>query len=153
MILSGRFTPEDCYNFLQQDKATDFIDRQKIVEFGESDQAKIHTIRAGSHWKKDDVFSPRVWSGKPYFSPQIIFAPELIITKTEKLGTTMYGDEVRFWKPYEGTDWAHRPDMKQTLSRSEAESVAQNDGLLVDDFKAWFNFALPYSKKTATLIG
>ena len=33
---------------------------------------KCHTIRAGHRFKPGDWFSPRVWSGKPYNSKQII---------------------------------------------------------------------------------
>jgi hypothetical protein len=32
---------------------------------------KLHTIRAGNRWKPGDVFSPRVWSGRPYASKQL----------------------------------------------------------------------------------
>lgn len=42
---------------------------------------KHHTIRAGNRWKVGDTFSPRVWSGKPYNSPQIIIAPDIEIVK------------------------------------------------------------------------
>src|SRR5690606_32324000 len=42
---------------------------------------KHHTIRAGHRWKAGDWFSPRVWSGKPYNSKQIQFAPDIQIKK------------------------------------------------------------------------
>ena len=38
---------------------------------------KGHTLRAGRRWKAGDKFSPRVWSGKPYASKQIIIAPDI----------------------------------------------------------------------------
>ena len=34
---------------------------------------KIHTIRAGNRFKSGELFSPRIWFGKPYNSPQLIF--------------------------------------------------------------------------------
>src|SRR3989304_2910881 len=43
--------------------------------------AKYHTIRAGNRWKVGDMFSPRVWSGKPYNSKQIIIAPDIEVMK------------------------------------------------------------------------
>ena len=42
---------------------------------------KGHTIRAGNRWKVGDKFSPRVWSGKPYASKQIIIAPDIEVKK------------------------------------------------------------------------
>src|SRR5690242_11147919 len=40
---------------------------------------KYHTIRGGHRWKVGDSFSPRIWSGKPYASKQIIIAPDIQI--------------------------------------------------------------------------
>lgn len=40
---------------------------------------KVHTIRVGNRWKVGDKFSPRVWSGLPYRSKQIEFAPTIEI--------------------------------------------------------------------------
>jgi hypothetical protein len=42
---------------------------------------KHHTIRAGHRFKAGDWFSPRVWSGKPYNSKQIQFAPDIQVKK------------------------------------------------------------------------
>jgi len=42
---------------------------------------KRHTIRSGNRWKVGDKFSPRVWSGKPYQSKQIIIAPDIEVKK------------------------------------------------------------------------
>lgn len=43
---------------------------------------KGHTIRAGHRFKAGDVFSPRIWSGKPYGSYQISIAPDVEVKKT-----------------------------------------------------------------------
>src|SRR6188768_2992687 len=42
---------------------------------------KHHTIRGGNRFKAGDWFSPRVWSGKPYNSKQIIIAPDIQVKK------------------------------------------------------------------------
>lgn len=42
---------------------------------------KLHTIRSGNRRNVGDKFYPVVWSGKPYNSPQIIFATETEIKK------------------------------------------------------------------------
>ena len=47
---------------------TEFFDSLKDVN-----SMKIHTIRSGFRFKSGELFSPRVWSGLPYRSPQIIF--------------------------------------------------------------------------------
>lgn len=139
LLLTCKMFPEDCEAFLTHERCKGMFDLKKVNEFMFANTPKIHTIRAGSRWKKDDQFSPRVWSGKPYYSPQITFAPPLTVLKTEIIGTVMYGDEVRFWEPYKGSDWNHRPNMKQEHSLLETEAIAKNDGLSVDDFRAWFS--------------
>lgn len=44
-------------------------------------EVKGHTIRSGNRWKEGQYFSPRIWSEKPYMSPQIIIAPDTKILK------------------------------------------------------------------------
>ena len=57
------------------------MDYPKGLEINESIlEMKNHTIRAGERWKKGEYFSPRVWSGKPYNTPQIILAKDTLIT-------------------------------------------------------------------------
>jgi len=46
---------------------------------------KHHTIRAGNRWKAGDKFSPRIWSGKPYQSKQIIIGPDIEVKRTWKI--------------------------------------------------------------------
>ena len=54
------------------------MDYPKGLEINESIlEMKNHTIRAGERWKKGEYFSPRVWSGKPYNTPQIILAKDI----------------------------------------------------------------------------
>ena len=56
---------------------------------------KHHTIRAGNRWKVGDKFSPRVWSGKPYNSKQIIIAPDIEIKKVWEFEINENG----YWMP------------------------------------------------------
>jgi hypothetical protein len=89
---------------------------------------KHHTIRAGNRWKVGDKFSPRVWSGKPYNSKQIIIAPDIEIKKVWDV-LIMNGPD---WfevmingKDYLNDGWS-------------LFLLAQNDGLRLDDMMNWF---------------
>lgn len=65
------------------DVYNDLVDNgsvEQLVSFSDL-IPKHHTIRAGHRWKVGDKFSPRVWSGKPYRSKQIQFAPEIEVQK------------------------------------------------------------------------
>lgn len=88
---------------------------------------KYHTIRAGNRWKIGDMFSPRIWSGNPYRSKQIQFAPPIEIKKIwdiEMYGmTTLLND---------------KPINSLTL-----QEIAKNDGLNYKDFDVWFD-PLPF---------
>src|SRR5690349_620300 len=86
---------------------------------------KFHTIRAGHRFKVGDYFSPRVWSGRPYNSKQIIIAPDIEVQKTWSLSKDLLGGEIRL----------NGVELKEPL----AKVVANNDGLTLKDFKGWFN--------------
>ena len=84
---------------------------------------KHHAIRSGNRWKVGDKFSPRVWSGKPYNSKQIIIAPDITIVSVQKIEMDLNGifsvdgkylDEIRFLE------------------------LAKNDGLEFNDMVNWF---------------
>ncbi len=83
---------------------------------------KHHTIRAGNRWKVGDLFSPRIWSDKPYASKQIEFAPPIEIKKIFE---------------FDITDWEYIINGK-TLNGEELSEVAKNDGLNINDFEQWF---------------
>ena len=85
---------------------------------------KHHTVRAGHRWKAGDWFSPRVWSGKPYNSKQIIIAPDIQIKKT-------YDFELQGGKAF-----IH--DFME-LNNIGLSTISKNDGLLLNDFVGWFN--------------
>lgn len=89
---------------------------------------KLHTIREGKHFKEGDYFSPRVWSGAPYNSKQIIIAPDVRIKKTYDI--RIYRQGLLNWLFYiDG----------RLLSSSEVSVLAANDGLSHIDFLHWFN--------------
>lgn len=83
---------------------------------------KYTTIRAGNRWKVGDKFSPRIWSGKPYYSKQIIVGPDIEIKKVW---------DVEF-------DSAGVIAINGFYTELEYEIIAQNDGLSIEDFYGWF---------------
>jgi hypothetical protein len=86
--------------------------------------AKKHTIRAGKRFKVGDVFSPRVWSGRPYCSKQITIAPDVKVVQTYDFAR--YDDGEMFLNQVK-------------ITPEKIEELATNDGLYVDDFQKWFN--------------
>ena len=92
-------------------------------------EAKHHTIRVGHRWKVGDKFSPRVWSGKPRQSKQIIIAPDIEVKKVwdfESKGGWIY------LKSKDG-NWAG-------VGQNKFTEIAKNDGLSYDDFKKWIKY-------------
>lgn len=89
---------------------------------------KKHTIRIGNRWKEGDLFSPRVWSEKPYNSKMIRLASDTKIVK-------IYDFEMRYL-----------PDEKESLilldgniiSPDMIRDIAINDGLTFTDLLDWF---------------
>lgn len=82
---------------------------------------KHHTIRAGNRFKVGEYFSPRVWSGIPYNSKQIIIAPDIEVVKTFTFQINKWGSIIIGSKPY-----------------SYFGEVCKNDGLEPPDFLNWF---------------
>jgi len=106
---------DEFYLYMQQNY-------DRIHEF----EPKYHTIRSGNRWKAGDKFSPRIWSGKPYHSKQIIISPDLEIKKVWPIG--MYYDKL-----IEAWCWDF-----SSMKIREVSMVAKNDGLSIEDFEAWF---------------
>lgn len=115
-----------------------FVDKKElIVSFTDSIDweneflPKHHTIRAGHRFKAGDWFSPRVWSGQPYRSKQIIIAPPIQVKK------------VWDFDLMKGTDkWILCLNGVQR-ERDLLLEIAQNDGLDLSDLLAWFKFPKP----------
>lgn len=93
---------------------------------------KHHTIRAGNRWKVGDKFSPRVWSGKPYNSKQIIIAPDIEIKKIWDI------------KVFDKSFFINGNFCNVDIM----DSIIKNDGLSVDDFYDWFEKPLKDSKES-----
>lgn len=88
---------------------------------------KHHTIRSGKRWKDGDMASLRVWSGKPYNSPQIAIAPDV---KLRVLDFEINGFDVYIGgKPY----------CKLNETDEKFQTVCRNDGLTFLEFDKWFN--------------
>ena len=85
---------------------------------------KRHTIRSGNRWKVGDKFSPRVWSGKPYQSKQIIIAPDIEVKKFWDI--TILNAATFFDTKIEGENF------------NQWTLLAGNDGLSAVDFIDWF---------------
>lgn len=103
---------------------------------------KHHTIRGGHRWKPGDKFSPRVWSGIPYNSPQIIIAPDIEVVKTWdfKIAKSAGGID-SIWV---GEEWVYCNEEGSESYIHMIESVAKNDGLSLKDLLAWFQFPNPF---------
>lgn len=93
---------------------------------------KNHTLRKGKHFLEGDCISMRVWSGNPYFSPQIIFMPDVKIEK-------IY--DVDIYPTYEiyidGLFFG-------SFASDNCKELAKNDGLTLLEFTNWFN-SLPFT--------
>jgi hypothetical protein len=101
---------------------------------------KHHTIRAGHRWKVGDKFSPRVWSGQPYKSKQIVIGPDIEVKKTWEF-------EIQTDEDYRLVTidrWPFYEENKDLVTNVEAfETIAKNDGLSLPDLKSWFKWPEP----------
>lgn len=92
--------------------------------------AKNHTIRKGNRWKVGDKFSPRIWSGVPYNSKQIILCDDIEINRLWSLevkdDTYFYLNDIR-------------------IGLNEINHIAENDGLRREDLLDWFKHPLPFA--------
>lgn len=95
---------------------------------------KHHTIRAGNRWKVGDKFSPRVWSGKPYNSKQIIIAPDIEI---KKVWDVKVEKEV-YYNENSGVNVITKISINGAHKTANYEPLAKNDGLSLDDLCYWF---------------
>lgn len=100
-------------------------------------EPKIHTIRAGKSRKVGEKFSPRVWTGKPYASKQLEIAPEME-------WKTVLDFDIEIKKDYitvliDGQLFYEERGVFCTQVGA-LTALAKNDGLGLDDFKAWFGW-------------
>ncbi len=98
--------------------------------FNNDYEPKYHTIRAGSRWKVGDKFSPRVWSGKPYSSKQIIIAPDIEVKKIFDLRLQFISRPFVTFKNDKGYN--------QSYPEGTLLQMAKNDGFdNSDDLESW----------------
>lgn len=100
-------------------------------------KAKHHTIRGGNRWKEGDYFSPRVWSGKPYNSKQIQFAPDIKIERVYDFTI----DPLKTGDIYLNGWYVFMDRYSNILNVHE---IANNDGLSKEDMLAWFKHPKPF---------
>lgn len=124
-LAMGKYTVQDLYAFVAS------------LAISETDE-KPHTIRAGNRFTPGMKLSPRVWSGKPYNSPQIQFAPDMEVKKVWKFEIENYEKIVRI----SIDDWPYCEEWGNgcVVERERFIKLANNDGLSVEDFKAWFKW-------------
>lgn len=105
-----------------KEKIAEMIFDTILYNYNELLGCKGHTIREGERWKVGDKFSPRVWSGKPYFSKQITIAANIEIKK-------IWTFEV---------DENGVPSLEgHYISTKMERGIARNDGLSKEDFIDW----------------
>jgi hypothetical protein len=110
---------------------------------------KYHTIRAGQRWKEGDWFSPRVWSGKPYNSPQIIIAEDIQIKKALDIEITLVQDYLTIGIE---DDLFYEENSRFAIQKDSLELLSKNDGLSSQDLKDWFLLS-PNFKKKSSFVG
>jgi hypothetical protein len=101
---------------------------------------KHHTIRAGERWKKGQYFSPRVWSGKPYHSKQILIAPDTLITD-------VYDFEIKPAYKLLPLDYDTDVIINHNFFHTDSDImqiVAKNDGLTLAELLQWFKYPKPF---------
>lgn len=99
-----------------------------LNEFGTKTGRKKHTIRSGNRFKEGDLFSPRVWSKKPYSSPQIVLCNDV---KIKNVWDIVFVQKDKFLS-VNGVSYG------ESTYENMIKLLAENDGLSVDDFKSWF---------------
>lgn len=108
-------------------------------EYYNCSKPKFHTIRAGDRWKVGDKFSPRVWSGKPYNSKQIIIAPDIEIKKIWEFEIENKGNHITYY--LDGLDiFQYYPKENAHVNSDTFHDLAKNDGLTQNDIVNWFGF-------------
>ncbi len=120
-----------------------------VVELSEFVRGiKNQTIRAGHRFKVGDKFSPRVWSGKPYNSKQIIIAPDIEVKKIFDFKiTTEANSEMR-------DDLSNFLYINSKLvMNNQYELLAANDGLTVTDMCDWFKIVFEDGYKHTAFSG
>lgn len=112
------------------DQFADNKDRISCIHEWNAVVPKHHTIRKGKSKKVGDKFSPRVWSGAPYNSKQIVIAPDIEIVKVWNLDIDIVINGP-FAQPAIKLDGKMVGEVTQNM-------LAANDGLTSEDMYEWF---------------
>lgn len=96
---------------------------------------KIHTIRSGHRWKQGDKASLRVWSGKPYNSPQIIIATAVDLKEVYDFQIKAR-DILTVSREGKSFIFGENSGIVSTISK--------NDGLSTVDLFQWFKYPQPF---------
>lgn len=102
---------------------------------------KNQTIRSGKRWNAGDLFSPRVWSDKPYQSKQIILEEDQLVEK-------VYDIEIYFEKRVP----VFEINGVKLKVRYAHDFIAVNDGLTTEELFSWF-FSNPKFQKEGKFSG
>jgi hypothetical protein len=129
----GGVSTEYTNNFMTPNYKDSIVWGYQLVKGG----PKVHTIRSGHRWKKGDWFSPRVWSGKPYNSKMIQFAPDIQIKKVWDIELCLFGKYNDVLMTING----------QPPKQAIVNTVPINDGLTIPDFSNWFCLSSEFKKK------
>jgi hypothetical protein len=86
---------------------------------------KHHTVRLGRRWKDGDMASLRVWSEKPYNSPQIKICQDVKLRVVDIVLDFKNG-------------LIYRPMSDGSKKAISALELSINDGLTFQDFQDWF---------------
>jgi len=148
---------EKIYNSIYKQKTGDWSDAlgdtsSYVVELDHlQKETKHQTIRAGHRFKPGDMFSPRVWGNDinpktgrsgPYHSKHIIIAPDIEVKKTCDFDIKVDGD----YKCIMIDNWPFYEENGRFITQVQAlETLCKNDGLSVEDFKAWFKWGKPFT--------
>lgn len=119
------------YNELGRIASSDWPDEVLRSYVSTKWEPKFHTIRAGRRFKPGDKFSPRVWSGKAYRTPQIIIAPDIEVKNTWDIVLRFRSGKCNARLSNGAVAYYEYPSL--------VNDIAKNDGLLLEDFASWFN--------------
>jgi hypothetical protein len=129
-ITSGKLSFEDIETF--------WISLQDVED------SKGHTIRSGNHFKPGDKISIRCWFGRPYHGCQIILAPDITVEKI--YGFCIENTQMRIISKDSTGNTVNFPLNMFSLNifSKKIRFLCKNDGLLLSDFLAWFNYPKPF---------
>lgn len=122
------------YCIFQEFRDSILKDRTKMNELDYTFPPKGHTIRSGHRWKEGEMFSPRIWSGRPYGSKQIIIYDDMQVK-------TLWEFEIKNnLFALDGIEY----DGETERHFEVLDTVAKNDGLGRHQLLEWFKFPAPF---------